>query len=58
MMKAHSLDRIKLKVGKIQNKLGKLVTANIASNITRVEKTSKLENIVFDAKRKVQKDES
>ena len=43
-----------MKVGKIQTRLGELVTANIAPNVTNVEKTtSNLENVVFDATRKV-----
>lgn len=53
MILANSLDKITLKLGKIQNRLGKLVTANIASNATNVEKTtSNLENVVFDATKK------
>ena len=53
---ANSLDRIKLKVEKIQNRLGQLVTANIASNATNIEKTiPNLDSIVFDTTRKVSK---
>ena len=43
-----------MKVEKIQSRLGQLVSANITSNVTNVEKTTfNFESVVFDAKRKV-----
>ena len=54
IIQANSLDKIKLKVEKIQSRLGQLVSANITSNVTNVEKTTfNFESVVFDAKRKV-----
>ena len=56
IIQANSLDKIKLKVEKIQSRLGQLVSANITSNVTNVEKTSfNFESVVFDAKRKVRR---
>ena len=56
IIQANSLDKIKLKVEKIQSRLGQLVSANITSNVTNVEKTSSnFESVVFDAKRKVRR---
>ena len=56
IIQANSLDKIKLKVEKIQSRLGQLVSANITSNVTNVEKTTfNFESVVFDAKRKVRR---
>lgn len=56
IIQANSLDKIKFKVEKIQSRLGQLVSANITSNVTNVEKTTfNFESVVFDAKRKVRR---
>ena len=56
IIQANSLDKIKLKGEKIQSRLGQLVSANITSNVTNVEKTTfNFEGVVFDAKRKVRR---